>query len=53
MMAAETIYELMKIMPMAGGCSYVGTCQHEPKLNQVVLLWMTCYKATKGCKIAS
>jgi len=53
MMIAEVLYELLKIMPMAGGCSYVSKCQYEPKLNQLVLLWLTTHKATKSHKIAS
>lgn len=50
-MAAEILYELMKIMPMNGGCSYIGKCQHEPKLNQMVLLWLTTFKSSKSSKI--
>ncbi len=44
---AEALARVIKDMPRNFCCSFAGRTVHNPKLNQLILLWLTAHKKTK------
>ena len=49
---AEAFTHIVKMMPRNMCCSYAGRIVHDPKMNQVILLWLTTHKKSKITRVA-